>query len=254
LAATDPNTQITEMVGSGPYRFLKDEFVSGSHVGYSRFDKYLPRQEPADWVSGGKRAYFDKVEWHVIPDSATAAAALQAGEMDWWDIALPDLVPTLQRSGKVTVAYSDPLGYDSILRFNCATPPFNNVALRRAVLSAVDQRPYMQAINASPESWRTCAAVFACGLPDVKEIGAAEMRLPVDFDKARAAVASAGYKGERVVIINPTDLPSIAPHGELTAALLKKLGMNVDLQAMESGAWAKRRTSREPVDRGGWSI
>ena len=254
LAKTDPNTQITEMVGSGPYRFLKDEFVTGSHVGYARFDKYVPRQEPADWASGGKRAYFDKVEWHVIPDSATAAAALQAGEVDWWDIALPDLVPILQRSGNVTVAYSDPLGYDSILRFNCLMPPFNNVALRRAVLSAVDQRPYMEAINASADSWRTCAALFACGLPFVKEVGAAQMRLPIDLDKARAAVAAAGYKGERVVIINPTDLPSIAPHGELTADLLKKLGMNVDLQAMELGAWAQRRTSREPVERGGWSI
>ena len=254
LAKTDPNTQVTEMVGSGPFRFLKDEFVTGSRVAYAKFEDYVPRREPADWASGGKRAYFDRVEWHIIPDPATAAAALQSGEMDWWDIAMPDLVPMLQHTGQITVAYTDPLGYDSILRFNCINPPFDNPALRRAVLGAVDQGEYMQAINASDKAWRTCYAVFACGLPHVRELGADVMRPPKDLESSKAAVAAAGYKGEKAVIINPTDIPSIAPHGELTADLLKKLGMNVELQAMDAGTWAQRRTSKEPVERGGWSI
>jgi peptide/nickel transport system substrate-binding protein len=254
LARTDPNTQITEMVGSGPYRFLADEFVTGSQVGYAKFEGYVPRSEPADWASGGKRAWFDRVEWHIIPDPATAAAALQSGEIDWWDIALPDLVRTLEQSGKVTVAFTDPLGYNSILRFNCLSPPFNNAALRHAVLTAVDQREYMQAITASDKAWRTCFAVFACGLPHVRELGAPLMQPPKDLDKAKAAVAAAGYAGEKVVIINPTDIPSIAPHGELTADVLKKLGINIDLQAMDAGTWAQRRASKEPVERGGWSI
>jgi peptide/nickel transport system substrate-binding protein len=36
VAKTDPYKQITETVGSGPYRFLADEFVSGAHVPYGR--------------------------------------------------------------------------------------------------------------------------------------------------------------------------------------------------------------------------
>ena len=91
LAKTDPFVQVTEMVGSGPYRFLKDEFVSGSRVAYAKFDKYVPRAEPADYAAGGKRAYFPRIEWTIIPDAATAAAALQAGEIDWWEVAPADL-------------------------------------------------------------------------------------------------------------------------------------------------------------------
>jgi peptide/nickel transport system substrate-binding protein len=68
------------------------------------------------------------------------------------------------------------------------------------------------------------------------------------------ALRAAGYKGEKVVIINPTDYPSITPHGQITADLLRRLGMNVDLQEMDWGSVLQRRLSREPVERGGWSI
>jgi peptide/nickel transport system substrate-binding protein len=97
LAKTDPNTPVTEMTGSGPYRFLKDEFVSGHQVGYAKFDRYVPRDEPADWLAGGKRASFERAFWKIIPDPATAAAALRAGEVDWWEWALPDLIPMLAK-------------------------------------------------------------------------------------------------------------------------------------------------------------
>ena len=40
LAATDPFKQLTDIVGCGPFRFLPDEFVSGSHAAFARFDKY----------------------------------------------------------------------------------------------------------------------------------------------------------------------------------------------------------------------
>src|SRR5215510_1160075 len=83
LAATDPFKQLTEIVGCGPFRFLPDEYVSGSSAAFSRFDKYVPRQEPASYTAGGRKVLLDRVEWRVIPDAATAANALSAGEVDW---------------------------------------------------------------------------------------------------------------------------------------------------------------------------
>jgi peptide/nickel transport system substrate-binding protein len=253
LAATDPLKQVTEMVGSGPYRFLADEFVAGSAVAYARFDGYLPRAEPADYASGGKRAGFARIEWHIIPDAATAAAALQTGEVDWWEVAQPDLVPALARNPQVKVANADP--FFAALRFNCSQPPFDNAKLRHAVLTAIDQTDYMGAIASGDEhAWRTCYAMMGCGLPHVRETGAALMTPPRDLAAARKAVADAGYNGEKVVILSPTDLPAIGPHGEITADLLRRLGMNVDLQTMDWGSVGQRRVSREPVSRNGWSI
>ncbi|KAA2213584.1 ABC transporter substrate-binding protein [Teichococcus oryzae] len=254
LARTDGNTQVTEVVGSGPFRFLDKEFVSGSRVVYARFGDYVPRTEPADFMSGGKQAFFDRIEWQIIPDPSTAASALRNGEVDWWEFAHPDLLPLLTRDRNIKVSQIDELGFLSILRFNSLVPPFNNPGLRAAVLSAVDQSDYMRAVNGDNVRWRPCAAMFPCGVPFVKELGSGLMNQPRDLNRAKEAVRRAGYGGERVVVINPADFPSIAPLGEVTADLLKKLGFNVDLQQMDWGTLGQRRTSRAPVEEGGWNI
>jgi peptide/nickel transport system substrate-binding protein len=102
--------------------------------------------------------------------------------------------------------------------------------------------------------WRYCAAMFPCGAPHVHEAASGPLKDKPDLDRARAAVKAAGYNGERVVIINPGDFPSIAPLGEVTADLLKRLGMNVDLQTMDWGTVVQRRTSKAAPDQGGWNI
>ena len=255
LAKTDPFTQVTEMVGSGPYRFLKDEFVSGSHVAYARFDGYVPRDEPAEFTAGGKRAFFERVEWSIIPDPATASAALQKGEVDWYEYILLDLAPQLARNPDITLRNTTKYGLGSIIRFNFATPPFNNVKLRRVVRDAVQQVDYMRAIVGDDSAaMQECFSMFLCGLPGVTEYGAASMRGAKDIAKLRQAVVDAGYGGEKVVILNPTDYTFISSQGTITAELLKQLGFNVDLQAMDFGTLLARRNSKAPVDKGGWSI
>ena len=255
LAKTDPMTQVTEMVGSGPFRFKADEYVSGARAVYERFDRYRPRAEPADWTSGGKRVEIDRLEWAIMPDPSTAAAALQTGEIDWWEQALPDLIPLLARSRDISIRNQDPYGFVAMARFNAIQPPFNNVKLRQVVLSVLQQDDYMQAIvGTEAEAYRRCRTMLPCGMPGVGELGAAQMPASRDLAKARAAVKAAGYAGEKVVIVNPVDYPAISPHGQITAELLKSIGFNVDLQDMDWGSVLQRRLSKEPVERGGWSI
>ena len=167
VAQTDAFTQITDFTGSGPFRFLRDEWTPGSLAAYARFDGYVPRQEAADFTAGGKAVHFDRVEWNIIPDSATAAAAVQTGEEDWWQTPI-----------------------------------------------------------AGPRS----------------------------LDMAKRLVSEAGYKGERVVIISPTDYPWLEAFCQVTRDLLLQLGLNVDYQASDWGTVVQRRASKEPVEKGGWSI
>src|SRR5258708_21645331 len=89
LAATDPNTQVTEMVGSGPYRYKADERVPGARVVYERFAGYVPRPDGTpSGTAGPKQAHFDRIEWRIIPDGGTIAAALQTGQVGRW--VIPD--------------------------------------------------------------------------------------------------------------------------------------------------------------------
>lgn len=255
IARTDPNTQISEVVGSGPFRFLRDEFVPGSRAVYAKFDAYLPRPEAPEWSTGGKVAHFERVEWHVMPDAATAAAALRTGEVDWWEQPLADLLPSLARNPAIATPILDTIGYIAFLRFNHLHPPFNDRRARRAVQMALQQEDYMQAVNGTdPRLWTTCFSIFPCGTDHETLLGAENLQGPRALDRARAELAAAGLAGARAVIINPADFPIIRPMGEITADLLGRLGLDVELASSDWGTVVRRRANREPPERGGWSI
>lgn len=255
IARTDPFQQITEVVGSGPYRFLRDEYVSGSRAAYAKFEGYRPRQELASRTAGSKIAYFDRVEWSIIPDSATAAAALQAGEIDWWEQINADLAPRLRRARGVEVTVLNTLGYIGVTRFNHLHPPFDKPAVRRALLGAINQDDFLRGVTGNdPSAFRSCLSMWPCGTTYESATANDALRGPRDLDRVRAELRTAGYNGERVVIINPTDFPTIGPFGQIMADLLRRLGMNVDLVETDWGSVVQRRSSREPPERGGWSI
>ena len=253
IAKTDPYKQITDATGSGPYKFNASEFAAGSFASYTRNADYVPRQEAPDWSAGGKMAHFDRLEWPTIPDAATAAAALQAGEVDWYEQVQPDLVAQLKKNAEITIGSANPGGFNGILRFNHLHPPFNNVAIRRAVMMAVNQQDYMESITGNdPTALKLCKALFPCGTPYGQEIGADLMGN--NLDKARAMLKAAGYNNEKVVIISPADVPTIAPMADVSYDLLKKLGMNVELVAVDWATLTAKRAIKDPVDKGGWSI
>jgi peptide/nickel transport system substrate-binding protein len=195
------------------------------------------------------------VEWHVIPDASTAAAALQTGEVDWWEAPTPDLLPLLRRQGQIATVVQDPTGYIGTLRFNHLQPPFDNPALRRAVIGAVDQADYMTASGgADPAAWRQGIGYFCPGTPMASDAGMAALTGPRDLDRVRKDVIAAGYKGERVVLPVPTDFPSLKALGDVGADMLGKIGLNVDYQAADWGSVLQRIAKTEPVEQGGWSV
>ncbi len=254
MAKTDPFRPITEFVGSGPFRFMDKEFVAGSSAAWQKFDGYVPRQEQPDWFTGAKIAHFDRIEWKIIPDAATAAAALQSGEVDWYEQVQADLAPMLRRNNAIQFGPSNPMGYIGGMRFNHLNAPFNDARIRRAVQVAVNQEDYMQAINgADRSSWQVCRSQFPCGTTYGNQVNLPNVQSG-NIELAKRMIQEAGYKGEKVVIINPTDFHTIGPLGDITFDMLKKIGLNVELAATDWGTVVQRRSSKETPDKGGWSI
>ena len=256
LASTDPFKQVTEMVGSGPYRYLVNERVPGDRVAYARFDQYEPRTEgTASRTAGPKRAWFDRIEWKIIQDPATASAALRQGEVDWWLVANPDLLPLLRADKALVVRTQDPTGIIGTMRFNQLQPPFDNPALRRAIVSAVQQSDYMQAVTGTDRQlWADGVGYFCPGTPLANTAGMEALTRAWDLDRSRRLVTESGYKGEQVALLVPTDIPSTYALAEVTADLFRKLGLNLDAQTMDWGTAVQRRTSMEPPTQGGWSV
>ncbi|MBR0660167.1 ABC transporter substrate-binding protein [Neoroseomonas oryzicola] len=250
-ANTPADRAITDMTGSGPWKWVAGEFVQGSRAVYVKNERYVPRAEPADAAAGGKVVNFDRLEL-VWMDGGTAAAALRTGEIDWIEYPLPDLVPVLQRDRGVTTQVYDPNGFLGFLRFNCLHPPFDKVEVRRAIRDILVQPDYMQAV-ALEGDWRECHAVFPCGLPQVVEFPPAP-RGPAAMDRARAALRDAGYRGEPIVIANPTDFPAVTQQGRVTADLMRRLGVNVDLVEADWATTIARRANKNPPAQGGWNL
>lgn len=256
IAKTDPFKQITEVVGSGPFRFRTDEYVSGSLSVYERFDRYAPRSEAASFTSGGKRALVDRVEWRVIPEAATAAAALRTGQIDWWEMPLPDLIPSLKQAKDVTIARLDPYGLWPVLRFNHIQGPTTNPAVRQAILAGIDQTEVMQAVMGDDSTaYNAPVGCFAPGTRFANDAAMDRLGGPKpDIGKIKAMLEAGGYKGERVVLMHPTDQPFYDAMSQVAAAAIKRIGINLDDQAMDWGTVVQRRASKEPLDKGGWSL
>jgi peptide/nickel transport system substrate-binding protein len=231
IAKTDPFQLIKEYVGSGPMKF-----------------------NTAEWVPGAK-AIFDRIEWIIIPDAATAGAALQNGEVDWWENPVADLVPLLKRNRNLNVDIGDPLGNIGSFRINHLNPPFNDVRVRRAVMMALSQADYMQAVVGDDANlWKTCPSFFTPGSSMYTEEGGDILKGPRDYEGAKKLLKEAGYNGEKIRLIVPTDVAITKAEGEVTADLLQKIGMNVDYVATDWGTTGTIRAKKDPVDKGGWNI
>ena len=252
--ASRPGTeQLTDPTGSGPFRFLRDEWVSGARCAYARFDGYVPRQEPPAFFAGGKVANFERVEWIVQPDPATAAAALQKNEVDWVEIPLIDLCPMLKKSPGVDVVVVDPGGWLMFMVINHLNPPFDNLKIRQAILLALDQQAFADAgVGDQKELAIVPTGLFAPTMPMANTAGLQHLTGPRDIARAKQMIAESGYKGEPVMIMAPSDQPALSQMSEVARELFQSIGLKVDYQVMDWGSVVTRRANQNPIDQGGW--
>ena len=254
IASTPANVAITDATGSGPFIFRAQDFLPGERAVYLRNPAYRPRPEPADGLAGGKVALLERIEWRGLSDPATAAAALQSGEIDFLETPSPDVLPTLLRNRNIRTFALNPVGSMVWLRPNHAIPPFNDARARRALLHLVNQQENLQAIGVPPsEQVPYCPAYFLCGTPLESAAGAEGLR-EINVERARALLQEAGYAGQRIVFLNATDSPINNAVTLTMAENMRRAGLNMDVVAMDWATLTQRRNRREGIEQGGWNL
>jgi peptide/nickel transport system substrate-binding protein len=252
VAEGDPNSQITDATGSGPFIFKKDEWKPGEKAVYVKNPKYKPRSEPASGLAGGRVAKVDRVEWITIADQQTQVNALLNGEIDLVEIVPPDLLPLLAKDKNIKVMTTNTAGRQYAMRFNVLHKPFDNPKIRQAVLYALDQKAFLEANVGVPEYYKACKSLFPCGSP-LESTKGWEDKLAGNAAKAKQMLQEAGYDGTPVVLMHQTDT---AGHNNLATVAkpqLEKAGFKVDLQAMDWQTLVSRRAKKDPIAQGGWS-
>jgi peptide/nickel transport system substrate-binding protein len=246
--------QITDAIGSGPFIFKKDEWQPGHKAVYVRNPDYIPRSEPPDYLSGGKLAKLDRVEWLYMPDNNTALAALQAGEIDYFESPPLDFIALMKSNPDLGVLNIGTLGVQMMVRPNSLYPPFDNYKAREALVYLTSQSDTMQAVVGDPDLFlKSCPTYFMCHSDNETAAGSAPFAKQ-DFAKAKQLLQEAGYKGEPLVVLQPTDRPQYAAATTVLIDSLRKAGVNVDVQSLDWSTITSRRAKKDPPDKGGWNL
>ncbi|RVC74845.1 ABC transporter substrate-binding protein [Mesorhizobium sp. M4A.F.Ca.ET.022.05.2.1] len=253
-ASRPASEQATTKIGSGPFKFNEALARPGASYTYDRNEKYVPRKEPSDGLAGGKIVNVDRVIWNVIADQQTAVAALQAGEIDYYETPPADLYPLIESDPNLQLDVLDKGGRDLVLRMNFLQPPFDNVKARQAMLHLIDQEAMLRAVRSDAKYISPVTSIFGQDTLLSNDENTGWYKKGGDPERAKQLFQEAGYAGEKIIILDPTDWVDGDNLSQLLAASLRKIGINAELAPMTWAALSTRRANKGPVENGGWNV
>ncbi|MCV3244121.1 peptide/nickel transport system substrate-binding protein [Mesorhizobium robiniae] len=246
--------QITANIGSGPFKFNEALAKPGASFTYDRNEKYVSRSESPDGWAGGKIVKVDRVIWDTISDQQTVIGALQAGEVDFVESPPLDLLSVIESDPNLELQILNKGGFDWYMRLNFLQKPFDNVKARQAMLHLVDQEAFMRVMSPDPKYGHTLTSIFGNNSSYSNDENTSWFKKGGDPEKARQLFKEAGYAGEKVVILAPTDWPEANNASQLLAGALREVGVNAELASSDWAGLVARRANKGPAEDGGWSI
>ncbi|HSV54857.1 MAG TPA: ABC transporter substrate-binding protein [Burkholderiaceae bacterium] len=252
VAATPGSEQIKEQIGSGPYKFVPAEYKPGEKLVYVKNEKYKSRSEAPSGTTGGKPVYLDRVEWVIIRDPQTQFNALVAGEVDIIEQPTFEQYASLKASKDVQLVDAQPAGLQYIFRFNHLHAPFDNVKIRHAAMVALGQEAHLKTQVGAPGMYKFCKSMFPCGTPFASE-NTGIYTGTANPQKAAQMLKEAGYNGQPIVLMRPTDLASISKLPLVAKQQLEAAGFKIDMQQMDWQTLVARRAKKDAPDKGGWN-
>lgn len=251
-AAQEPSEPVTANIGSGPFIFVQDEYVAGSKLVYEKNPDYVPRDEPIDGMAGGKVVNIDRLEFHIIKDAATAAAAISTGSIDVYEDVPLDLMELFAVNEAVDTRLKNSQGSIGVFRPNFLHPPLDNMKVRQAIMTAFDQEEFMTiASGGIRENWDYCYSFLACN-SNASPTNGTDTYREGSIEAAKALLAESGYDETPLHILLPTDWAPMNAFTEVAAARLEMIGLNVHLEPMSKAALLQRRSNKGSFEEGGW--
>lgn len=253
-AETDPMQKIDAVVGSGPFMLNQQDTRAGSEYAYDRNPNYVPRSEPASGIAGGKLVKIDRAVMMSIPDSQTALAALQSGEVDMVELPPIDFLDQLQDDPNVALLDFFKLGVVGYVGLNWLHPPFDNPKVRQAMLYILKQEDMLRPTFVSPKYYKTCGSWYTCGSPMENDANTAWFKGGQNLARARELMKEGGYDGRPVVVLQATNIEYMKNAATVLSEHMRQAGFNVSTQPMDWANVVQRRANKAPPDQGGWNV
>lgn len=209
-------------VGTGPFILVQ----------YARGSTILYRKNPDYFKSG--RPYLDEYETPIMPDVSARIAAFRAGQTGVEAIPAPQVDAIKASNPDATVQQTVNVN-GGVIRFNSSQPPFNDERVRQAIAYATNVQEYIDAVGQG-------AGVRTGPMPVAIRNWALDESEFHEFDltKAKQLMAAAGFEDGFEVHSSAT-----VPYGsvdltEITAAQLKKIGIDVKIDVLDNAAWIEK--------------
>jgi peptide/nickel transport system substrate-binding protein len=232
-----------EPIGSGPMCLKTCGFDRNEATVFKAFDRYEPREEPADFLTGGKRAVAHECIWRCNRGQDDTIEAMIKGQLDWSEHIDPSMTDRLAADPFIECEEADPFGFIGICRFNHLAPPFDDLHARSYVADCIPQERCMASfVDVGRGRWRqerSCLPFLVDGQTD----GAAEPQA-VHIDRPPAPLSSTP-----TTIIVAADQHHTTPQGVATASWFAELGLPVQVVKLTSQQVQLRRHMFE-----GWNI
>ncbi|MBK9082762.1 MAG: ABC transporter substrate-binding protein [Rhizobiales bacterium] len=219
----------TNVAGGGPFRL--ESYAPGEGAVFARNEA---------WRNGAAPA-LSRVIWRVAPTAQLRRATLQRGDADLAQDVSPQDAADLAADPALKVVGAPMTGVFQFIAMNCATAPFDNVKVRRAIAAALPYDAMFQ------------AALFGRGRPLFGPAAPDDPAFPqplgtaTDLAKARALLAEAGLpNGFDTTFTYELSLASIAePVALLAQEALGKIGVRVTIDKTPAGQLGARLQKKE---------
>lgn len=215
-------------IGTGPFKFA--EWKRKEFVRLEKFQDYSSVSAGTDGLAGAKRPMVDEVKFVVVPDDATAKAALLSGDLD----VIPEIANSdykeFKSDSRVNVSVAPTMGPVGLI-LQTRDPLLGRVEMRQAIAAALDIPNLVDAVTSGTAKPNNSI------VPSISPYyGPVEQRGYVhDLDKVKALLEKAGYQGEPVVIETNKNYQYAFDTAIIAQQMLQSAGINATIEVIE---WA----------------
>lgn len=213
------STKNLEPIGSGPFKFK--EFKSGEKVELVRFDEYF------DGV-----ANLDSIVYRVIADPNTANTALMNGELSARYITVSDVEKFDSNEDFNVVTYKE--GMLNNMVFRLTNKDLQNNDVRKAIAYGINKAELISGVYLSEEYAEKAHSIF---VPTTSFYTDDVEKYEYNVDKAKELLKDAGAENLKLRLAYINSSKENEGFGLIMQQQLKEIGVEIELIAMERGAF-----------------
>ena len=222
-------------IGTGP--FILTDFVSGSSATLVANPNYWGKDER---YPQNKLPYIKELNYDIIPDDSTAAAAFRTGKISILDAVSLQTAQDMQKMKPQTIVVAVPKSSADTIDPNNSVAPFTDIRVREALqmaidLPTIDATVYDNTCPPNPSSI-TSQYMTGWGYPYSQWTQDEKDQYTYNVSGAKALLAAAGITTPvhyNIVVCAGADLDLL----QVVQSYWADIGVTLDVQTMDVASW-----------------